>query len=407
MSSDQKKYNNKKIVIGLSGGISAYKMGDVIRHFVKNGAQVKTIMTEHAAEFITPMTVETLSGHKVITHIFPHRDGWNPSAEGTHHIDIAHWADVFLIAPATANIIGKIAGGIADDALSTIVMAAVCPVALAPAMNDKMYLNPIVQDNLNKLKKHGYIIIEPGTGFLACGYESIGRLADLEQIVWSIDKILFGSTALSGKKILITAGPTQEAVDPVRYLTNRSSGKMGYALARQAAMMDAQVTLISGPTALKEPAGVKTFQVRNAGEMAEEVFRQLPGHDILIMAAAVADFRPADVPEHKIKKESLKDGMSLQLTKAIDILSEVSKRKSHQKIIGFALETDQPAENARKKMTGKQLDAVVINNPKTPGAGFETDTNVISILTRKGVSDYPLMTKDEAAAVILNTITEL
>ncbi len=407
MSSEQKKYHDKKIVIGLTGGISAYKIGDVIRYFVKNGAQVKTIMTEHAAEFITPMTVETLSGHKVITHIFPHQDHWNPTAEGTHHIGIAHWADVFLIAPATANIIGKIAGGIADDALSTIVMAAVCPVAIAPAMNDKMYLNPIVQENIEKLRRHGYIIIEPGTGFLACGYESVGRLADLEQIIWSTDKVLFGSSVLSGKKILVTAGPTQEAVDPVRYLTNRSSGKMGYALARQAALMGAGVTLISGPTALREPADVKTYQVMTAGEMAEEVFRQLPGHDILIMAAAVADFRPAEVPEHKIKKETVDSGISLQLTKTIDILSEVSKHKTHQKIIGFALETDRPVENARKKMTDKQLDAVVINNPKIPGAGFETDTNVISILTSHGITDYPLMAKDEAAAVILKTVADL
>ncbi len=401
MSPDPKKYNQKKILIGLTGGIGAYKVCDMIRYFVKNGAEVRAIMTEHAAEFVTPMTIETLTGNKVITHIFPHKDPWNSSTEGTHHISIAHWADVFLIAPATANIIGKIAHGIADEVLSTIVMATTAPVLIAPAMNDRMYLNPAVQDNLNLLKQRGYKIIDPDSGFLACGYESVGRLAALEMIAWAVDKTLFGNDLFRNKKILITAGPTQEPVDPVRYLTNRSSGKMGFALARRAALMGAEVTLINGPVSLADPPDTRIIPVITASEMAEAVFREFPDQDILIMAAAVADFSPKSPSGTKLKKESFSGEFNLGLTRTTDILSVCAERKKNQKIIGFALETDNAVENARKKMEQKHLDAVVINNPNDPGAGFETDTNVISILTRTGLETFPIMTKDEAAAVIL------
>lgn len=401
------KYHQKKILIGITGGIGAYKIGDVIRYFVRKGAEVRTIMTEHATAFITPLTIETLSGNKVITHIFPHQDVWNPSTGGTHHIDIAQWPDLFLIAPATANIIGKITHGIADDALSTIVMATTAPVAIAPAMNDKMYLNAAVQSNLEVLRQRGYTIIEPDSGYLACGYASIGRLAELEKIVWHADKILLGSERLRGRRLLITAGPTQEPIDPVRYISNHSSGKMGYALARQASLMGAEVTLISGPVALKDPYPVQVHWVNTAAEMAEAVLEAFPRQDALIMAAAVADYTPQQKADGKLKKETLGDHPSLTLTKTIDILAECAKRKTHQILIGFALETDQPLENARKKMAHKKLDAIVLNNPNTPGAGFQTDTNVITYLTPQSEESFPLMSKEEAAAVILEKLALL
>lgn len=398
------KYKGKKILVGITGGIGAYKTCETIRYLVKNGAAVKAVMTQGATEFITPLTIETLTGNKVTTHIFPHRDPSHAGASGTHHIDIAQWPDIFIIAPATANIIGKITSGIADDALSTVVMACTAPVILAPAMNDKMYLNPIVQDNIRKLREYGYGIVEPDTGFLACGYEGQGRLADMEKIIRFIDKRLFGTDALKGCTVLITAGPTREAIDPVRYITNHSSGKMGYALARQAALMGAAVTLVAGPNTLQAPHDVRVISVTTAEEMAQTVMAELPSHQAVIMAAAVADFRPERVAEQKIKKEATGASMALSLIRTTDILSAIAGKKNNQIVVGFALETENGIANARRKLTEKRLDLIVLNNPREEGAGFDTDTNRITIIDSQKEESLPLMSKDEAAAIILQRI---
>jgi phosphopantothenoylcysteine decarboxylase / phosphopantothenate---cysteine ligase len=401
------KYQEKKILVGITGGIGAYKTCEVIRYLVKNGAEVKAVMTKAATEFITPLTMESITGHKVTTHIFPNHDPWNTEATGTHHISIAHWPDLFVIAPATANIIGKIAHGIADEVLSTVVMATTAPVFLAPAMNDKMYLNPMVQENINKLKTAGYGIIEPDTGFLACGYEGQGRLAGLDKIVWNIDKLLFRTSELNNRNVLITAGPTQEPIDPVRYITNYSSGKMGYALARQAALMGARVTLIAGPTALNDPFDVVTYHIKTADEMAQKVLSELPEQDIVIMAAAVADYKPVQPASQKIKKESTGTDIVLNLTQTPDILSEITKKKERQIITGFALETENEIENARKKLALKKLDLIVLNNPTQSGAGFNTDTNVITIIDPNHAEQLPLISKDAAARKILERVAQL
>ncbi|MBX7152116.1 bifunctional phosphopantothenoylcysteine decarboxylase/phosphopantothenate--cysteine ligase CoaBC [bacterium] len=401
------KYAGKKILIGITGGISAYKMAEAVRYFIKNGAELRVIMTRSACEFITPLTIETLSKNKVTTEIFPGRDPLASDVTGTHHIDLAQWADVFLIAPATGNIIGKIANGIADDPLSTVVMASTAPVIIAPAMNDKMWLNPIVQKNVEALKSYGYRFVDPEFGFLAEGYEGVGRLAELEKIYWAVDKTLFGSDALKGKRILVTAGPTQEAWDAVRFLTNHSSGKMGYAVARQAALMGAEVTLISGPVSLLAPPDVKVENVTSAEAMKTTVEKYFKETDILIMTAAVADYKPVTSAANKIKKQPGVTKIQIELEETPDILASVAVQKQHRIIVGFAIETDNELANAKKKLETKHLDFIVLNNPKEPGAGFNHDTNIITIVDSRDVKKYPLMSKHEAARTILGKVVTL
>jgi phosphopantothenoylcysteine decarboxylase/phosphopantothenate--cysteine ligase len=389
-------YAGKKILLGVSGGIAAYKACELVRHFIKQGAEVRVIMTRSACEFVTPLTFETLSQQHVTTETFP---AYDASISGTHHIEIARWPDIFLIAPATANVIGKIANGIADDILSTVAMACPAPILVAPAMNDQMWASPFVQRNVKELKSNKIEIIDPEFGYLAEGYDGSGRLAELSKICWRVDRILFRSEELSGKRVLVTAGPTHEALDPVRYITNASSGRMGFAVARQAVLMGAHVTLISGPTSLPEPFDVTCHHVTTAQEMAAMTEKQFPEHDVLVMTAAVADFMPSSAAVHKIKKSG--NSLRLDLKPTVDILGSLGGKKGNRIVVGFALETEKEIEHARQKLVEKNLDFIVVNNPRREGAGFHTDTNIVSFVERKKVTDLPLLPKDDVARQIL------
>lgn len=404
MEQGNQKFTGKKILIGMTGGIACYKIGELVRHLIKQGAEVRVIMTRHATEFVSPLTMETLSRHKVTTETFPTYDSSQPEMTGTHHIDIANWPDVFLIAPSGANTVGKIANGIADDILSTVVIACPKPIVLALAMNDKMFLNPIVQRNIHALREFHYTIIEPETGFLAEGYEGVGRLAELDRIIWSVEKMLFGSDVLKNRKILVTAGPTHESIDPVRFLTNHSSGKMGYAIAREAVLQGAAVTLISGPTHLAPPRDVHMIQTISAEDMAQAVDQNVADQDIIIMTAAVADFTPSKKENQKIKKS---DELILQLKKTQDILSTITQKKGNKIVVGFALETENDIPHAQKKLKEKNLDLIVLNNPNVSGAGFNTDTNVVTLIDKNNVEKLPLMSKEGVAKILLEKITKL
>lgn len=398
------KYSGKKILVGMTGGIACYKVCELVRHFIKNGAEIRVIMTRHATKFVSPLTLETLSQNKVSTEIFPVCDSTQKDMTGTHHIDLANWPDVFLVAPAGGNMIGKIANGIADEILSTVVMACPKPILLALAMNDHMYLNPIVQKNIRTLREFNYGIIDPETGFLAEGYEGVGRLAELDRIIWRVEKQLFGGTALKNKKVLVTAGPTHEALDPVRILSNHSSGKMGYAIAKEAVLQGAEVTLISGPTHLPPPEEVQTVTVISAEDMAQAVDLNLQNQDIVIMAAAVADFTPSEKSDQKIKKS---DGWVVQLKKTKDILAGISQNKGTRIVVGFALETENETVNAQKKLKDKKLDFIVLNNPNEKGSGFNTDTNAVTIIDEKNTQKLPLMSKEGVAKNIIKKIQAL
>lgn len=388
----------------MTGGIACYKICELVRHFVKSGASVRIIMTQNASQFVSPLTLETLSKQKVTTNTFPSYDSSTPEMTGTHHIDLANWPDVFLIAPAGGNIIGKIANGIADDILSTVVMACSKPVLLALAMNDKMYLNPIVQKNIRSLRELHYGIIDPEEGFLAEGYEGLGRLAELNRIIWNVEKTLFGSSDFKNRKILVTAGPTREEIDPVRYLTNHSSGKMGYAIAKEAALRGAHVTLISGPAYLPVPEGVNFVPVVSAEDMAHGVEKHFSDHDVVIMAAAVSDFTPAIRESQKVKKS---DEWILKMKKTKDIVSGIALNKGNKVVIGFALETEDEIQNAKKKLSDKNLDFIVLNNPNNSGAGFNTDTNLVTIIDHNKTKNLPLMSKEDVAKHILEQIKEI
>lgn len=381
---------SKTIVLGVTGGIACYKAVELVRLLVKAGYQVQVIMTRGAMEFVTPLTFQTLSGHPVATETF------NLTQESEiGHINLADAADLFVIAPATANIIGKIAGGIADDLLTTVLMATQAPVLIAPAMNIHMYDNPILQENLRKLHRVGYHILEPAEGFLACGYEGKGRLPDPETIAAEIDRLL-KKNDLTGERFLITAGPTREAIDPVRYISNRSSGKMGYALARAAARRGAEVVLVSGPTALASPAGVRLVSVTTAAEMHDAVMREFAAATAVVMAAAVADYRPVAIAEQKIKRG--KGPMELRLEPNADIVKALGANKAGKLLIGFAAETQDLTANASKKLSEKNLDMIVANNVAEAGSGFDGDTNIATILDRNGGAQaLPLMSKDDLA----------
>ncbi|WP_082234225.1 bifunctional phosphopantothenoylcysteine decarboxylase/phosphopantothenate--cysteine ligase CoaBC [Halobacillus massiliensis] len=386
---------NKKIVLGVSGGIAAYKAAALTSKLVQAGAEVKVIMTENALRFIGSTTFQALSRQPVYTDTFHEQD-----ARYIQHIDVADWADLFLIAPATANSIGKLANGIADDMLSTTLLATEAPVYIAPAMNVHMYSHPSVIENMKKLDHWGFRFIEPGEGYLACGYVGKGRLEAPETIVSLLEKETIKSQVLKGKKVLITAGPTREKIDPVRYFTNPSTGKMGYALARQAQRLGAEVTLVSGPVSLEAPSGVKKIAVESAEEMYERVAERFEVSDIVIKSAAVADYRPKQVFDQKMKKSP--GDYSVEMERTRDILQHLGDNKSTQYLVGFAAETNDAEEYGRDKLRRKNLDAIVINNVSEAGSGFGHDTNQSIYLTKEGDRvEFPMMSKDDMAEKVL------
>jgi phosphopantothenoylcysteine decarboxylase/phosphopantothenate--cysteine ligase len=399
----------KHILLGVTGGIAAYKAAFLVRDCIKAGADVQVVMTEAATRFITPLTLGTLSRREVITEMFPRVAG-EASAQWTAHIDLALWADVMLIAPASANTLARIAHGFADNFLTTLVLALRCPLAVAPSMDVDMYRNAATQQNLSVLRERGVHVLEPESGELASGLVGPGRLPEPETILhWLEGLLVEGHADLQGKKVLVTAGPTHEPIDPVRYVGNRSSGKMGFALAAVAARRGAVVTLISGPVHLPTPVGVRRIDVTTAREMARAVEEEFPSSDALIMTAAVADFSPVHPAEDKIKREAVSgDRMTLEMEKNPDILRGAGEQKGRQVLVGFALETSNGLQNARQKLAAKHLDAVVLNDPTEEGAGFGTDTNVVTILMADGrVDRLPQMSKLAVAEEILNRVAPL
>jgi len=390
---------SKVIVVGITGGIAAYKTAELVSRLKKQGHEVHIIMTQSAQYFVAPLTFRTLSGNPVVTDLFAEPGTWN-----VQHVSLAEQADLIAVVPATANIIGKVAHGLADDMLTTTIMAAKSPVVFAPAMNVNMYQNPIVQNNISRLKELGYYFIEPGTGRLACGTEGKGRLAEIDDIesfiygIWEKRKEDF-----CGKRILVTAGPTREAIDPVRFLSNRSTGRMGYDIAAAAKNRGGEVFLISGPTSLPDPEGVTVTRITTALEMYRAVLEKFPQVDIVIKAAAVADYRPKETAEKKIKKG--KEELQLVFERNPDILWELGQKKSHQILVGFAAETDDVIAYAQGKMKNKNLDLIVANNIAQEGSGFESLTNIVTIITREGkILNLPKMTKRETAHAILDQI---
>lgn len=390
----------KTVLLCVTGGIAAYKMPNVARMLKKMQCNVHVIMTQNATNFITATTFETLTGNKCLIDTFDRNFEFS-----VEHVALAKLADLVLIAPATANVIGKIANGIADDMLTTTVMACTCKTLVAPAMNHNMYHNFIVQENLEKLKKHGYEIIDPVCGMLANGDTGDGKLPSEEEMVDYVVRELAFPKDLAGKKILVTAGPTQESIDPVRYITNHSTGKMGYALAKMAMLRGAEVTLVSGRTALEPPRFVEVVPVVSAEDMYQAVTTRAKEQDIIIKAAAVADYRPATVAEEKIKKTE--NAASIKLERTRDILAALGEDKGKTCLCGFSMETENMLENSRKKLKKKNLDMIVANNLKVEGAGFGTDTNVITILTEEKELELPQMSKEEAANRILDELIEL
>jgi phosphopantothenoylcysteine decarboxylase / phosphopantothenate---cysteine ligase len=392
--------DGKTIVLGVSGGIAAYKAAELVRLLTARGARVHVMMTRNAQEFITPLTMHTLSGNPVATETF------NLTQESQiGHIRLADTADLIVIAPATADIIAKAAVGIADDIVTTVLLAARCPIAFAPAMNVNMYNHPTVTDNLARLSARGVRIIDPEEGALACGWEGKGRLCDPAAIVEELER-LATTQDLAGEKILVTAGPTQEAIDPVRFVSNRSSGKMGYALARAAWRRGAAVRMVAGPSALPTPRGVERIDTVSAAQMLEATARNFPWCSALIMAAAVADFRPATVAPHKVKKRA--QGMRLELAPIEDEMPRLAAQKGNRVLIGFAAETQDTEANAVAKLKAKGLDMIVANDVTMEGAGFGVDTNIVTIIESDGSRHpYPQMSKDEVANVILDRLAAL
>ena len=387
----------KKIVLGITGSIAAYKAAELTRALIKEGAQVKVVMTKSATEFITPLTMQTLSQNQVYLDTFVPAEKYDMA-----HIALADFADAFIIAPATGNIIGKIAAGVADDLLSTTIMAAGKPVLICPAMNNKMLANPIVQDNLSKLQEHGYFIMESAVGELACKTQGSGRLAEITDIIEEIKSLLTPKDFLN-EKVLITAGPTQEPLDPVRFITNLSSGKMGYALATAARRRGAEVTLISGPTFLSPPKVEKIITVRTAREMHKAVMENYKKAKIIIKAAAVADYRPKEISGQKLKKT--KESLTVEMKTNPDIIEEIGKNKEGRIVVGFAMETQNLLANAREKLKKKNMDLIVANDVCKEGAGFQSDTNIVTIIDKKGKTEtLKKMTKLEAADEILNRV---
>ena len=391
----------KNVVLGVAGSIAAFKAAEIAGLLVKKGYGVQVVMTAAAAEFITPLTMQSVSRHPVYMDMFNTSLRWE-----IEHISLAQGADLVLVAPATADLIGLVAAGTAGNLLTATIMATRAPVIFAPAMNTGMYENPVFQHRMGFLKRMGYIFIEPDEGRLACGASGKGRLPDPEKIVAFVDGIFTRRHDLQGRHVLVTAGPTREPLDPVRFLSNYSSGKMGYALAREAAARGAQVTLISGPSSLAPPEGVEAIAVETAREMFDAVKALFPAVDIVIKAAAVADFRPCRPAKEKIKKDGA--GLFLELERTEDILGYLGEQKGKQILVGFAAETREAVKNAQKKLARKNLDLIVVNDLTEEGAGFEVDTNVATLLFRDGnVLKLNKMTKDELAGVILDEIVKL
>lgn len=391
----------KTVLLGVSGSIAAYKAAGLASMLGKLHANVHVLMTANATNFINPITFETLTGNKCLVDTFDRNFQFS-----VEHVSIAKQADVVMIAPASANVIGKLAGGIADDMLTTTVMACRCPKIVAPAMNTNMFENPIVQDNLKKLQRFGYEVVQPAVGMLACKDVGAGKLPDPEVLADYIVHSIAFKKDLEGKRVLVTAGPTREAVDPVRYLTNHSTGKMGYALAKICSLRGAEVTLVTGKTSIAPPRFVKTVAVTTAQEMYEAVMEAFPDQDIVIKAAAVADYRPASVSSEKIKKTE--DTAVIPLERTEDILASLGREKRPgQFLCGFSMETENMLSNSRAKLAKKNLDMIVANNLKVPGAGFAGDTNVVTLITEKEETELPLMSKEETAIRILNKILEM
>ena len=393
--------NNKTIVLGVCGGIAAYKACDLASMLRQSGAQVVVVMTQAAQEFVTPLTFQSLTHRPVITSL------WTPVEEWEiEHISVAQKASLAVIAPATANIIAKLACGIADDFLTTFALATRAPILVCPAMNCDMYANAVVQENIERLKGRGFHFIDPEEGTLACGDIGKGRLAGVEKIYERIVSLLTTKQDYDGVKVLVTAGPTQEPIDPVRYITNPSTGKMGFALAQAARERGAKVVLVSGPTSLPSPQGVETVRVRTAGEMAKAALAKVKGCNVVIGAAAVADYTPAATSNHKMKKGSSE--LAINLKPTVDIMAQLGKRKGKRVLVGFSVETRDLIDNSKKKLEKKNLDLIVCNDVTRAGAGFATDTNIVTILDRKGGSEQlPQMSKLETAHRVLDKIRKL
>ena len=388
----------KTVVLGVTGSIAAYKIAYLASALVKLHADVNVIMTQNATNFINPITFETLTSNKCLVDTFDRNFQYN-----VEHVALAKRADIFMVAPASANVIGKMANGIADDMLTTTILAAKCPKLVSPAMNTNMYTNQIVQDNLEKLKHYGFEIIDPANGYLACGDTGAGKMPEPETLLQYILREIACEKDLAGKRVLITAGPTQEKIDPVRYITNHSTGKMGYALAECCMRRGAEVTLVNGPVAIQPPMFVDVVPVTSAEEMAREVKTRADSQDIIIKAAAVADYRPVNPADEKIKK---KDGdSSIELERTEDILKYLGEhRKKGQFICGFSMETEHMVENSTAKLDKKNVDMIVANNLKVSGAGFGTDTNIVTLITKAGAKELPIMSKSEVADAIMDEI---
>lgn len=388
----------KTVLLGVSSSIAAYKAASLASMLVKQHADVHVLMTANATQFISPITFETLTGHKALVDTFDRNFQFS-----VEHVSLAKLADVVMIAPATANVIAKLAHGLADDMLTTTVLACNCPKLISPAMNTRMYENPVTQDNLDILRGYGWQVVEPASGYLACGDTGAGKLPEPEELLDWILQTSSKEKDMQGLRVLVTAGPTQEALDPVRYLTNHSSGKMGYAIAKAASRRGAQVTLVTGPTALPRPRFMEVAEIVSAADMFREVTERAPEQDIIIKAAAVADYTPEQVAEDKLKK---KDGeMSIPLRRTKDILQYLGDhRRENQFLCGFSMETRDMLENSRKKLEKKHVDMIAANNVKEAGAGFAVDTNLLTLITRDGEKALPLMSKDDAADALLTEI---
>ena len=393
----RKILQDKTVVLGVTGSIAAYKIANLASSLVKKGADVHVIMTKNATNFINPITFESLTGNKCLVDTFDRNFEFS-----VEHVSLAKMADVFMVAPASANVIGKIAGGIADDMLTTTIMACKCHKIISPAMNTNMFENPIVQDNIQKLKDYGYEIIEPASGYLACGDTGAGKMPEPAVLESYIMKEIAMDKDMAGKKVLITAGPTMEKIDPVRFISNHSTGKMGYALAKVAMLRGADVTLVTGKTNIQKPDFVKVIEVESARDMFEAVDSVFDNQDIVIMSAAVADYRPKNVATEKIKKKD--DEAVIELERTDDILATMAARKKEQFICGFSMETENMLENSKAKLEKKNLDMICANNLKVDGAGFGTDTNVVTLIKKDEIKELPMMSKEEVAENILGEI---
>jgi phosphopantothenoylcysteine decarboxylase / phosphopantothenate---cysteine ligase len=393
-----------KVTVGVSGGVAAYKAAELVRALQRQALDVHVVMTEAAQQFVQPLTFASLTGHKVITSLWAGDSDESNLNSAIEHIDAAQTSDALIVAPATANVLAKFAQGIADDFLTTMYLATNAPVIVAPAMNVNMWNHPATQANLEVLKKRGVRVVEPGTGYLACGMTGPGRLAEIQAVVDATLDALGATPDLAGETVLITAGPTRERIDPVRYLSNRSSGRMGYAMAEAALRRGARVLLITGPTMLLPPAVAEVVEVESAEEMRRAVLERLPQATIVIKTAAVADYRPKTVQPQKIKRTG---GLTLELEPTADILSEVARHKGSQIVIGFAAETENVREHARKKLTSKSLDAIVVNDVSREGVGFDSDRNAVTIITGDEAIDVPENSKWEIAHRVLDQVVRL